>query len=239
MKVETLQYEADGLQMKSRLFIAHSAQEKRPGILLFPEATGLGEHALDRAERLAALGYAVLACDIYGDGALASLEEVPTLLGPLFLQPQRIRDRAAAGLAALLQRPEVNPERVAATGYCFGGAMALELARDGRDIAAVIGFHCHLATSTPTAKGAIKGKVLVCIGADDPTIDAAQRAAFETEMREAGADWQMNLYGGVVHSFTNPRAVEFGSPEFARYDRNADNRSWSEMLRLFEETLRA
>jgi dienelactone hydrolase len=115
--------------------------------------------------------------------------------------------------------------------------MALELARSGADIACAVGFHSGLATVDPQDARNIKGKVLVCLGADDPSIDAAQRSAFEAEMRDARVDWQMHLYGGVVHSFTNPDADRMGRPQMARYDVAADARSWAAMIGLFGEVL--
>jgi dienelactone hydrolase len=126
---------------------------------------------------------------------------------------------------------------VAAIGFCFGGTMALELARSGADLAAVTGFHSGLATKKPEDARNIKGHVLVCLGADDPSIGADQRAAFEAEMKAGGVEYQLHLYGGVVHSFTNPEADAMRRPEFARYDGRADTRSWASMLALFDEVM--
>lgn len=233
---QSLTYEADGLSMVSHFYFDDERPGPRPGILVFPEAFGLGEHAKSCAERLARLGYAALACDLHGEGKVyADLAEVMGLLGPLRQDPARIRARAQGGLDALVARPEVDGSKVAAIGYCFGGTMALELARGGAPIAAAVGFHSGLATAAPEDARNIRGKVLVCIGADDPGIPPEQRAAFEQEMRAGGVDWRMHLYGGVVHSFTNPNADKLGRPEFARYDAGADARSWSEMMALFEE----
>ena len=236
MKTETLSYQADGLTMVGQLYWDESTAERRPGILVFPEAFGLGDHARSRAERLACLGYIALACDLHGDGrVLSSLEEVMPALDAIRTDPARIRARAGGGLAALRSRAEVDPRRIAAIGYCFGGTMSLELARGGAEIAGVVGFHSGLATVAPQDAKNIKGKVLACIGADDPAIPPEQRAEFEAEMRAGGVDWRMNLYGGVVHSFTNPDADKLGRPEFARYDAKADARSWTEMRAFFDE----
>lgn len=230
-------YEADGLRMVSQLFLPDNTASPRPGVLVFPEAFGLGSHALLRAERLAKLGYVALGCDIHGEGrVLASLQEVMSLLGALGPTPKRIGARAIGAFDALRQRPEVDDGRIAAIGFCFGGTMALELARSGADFKALVGFHSGLASAAPASTaGAIKPRVLVCIGADDPGIAAEQRNAFEAEMRAARADWQMHVYGGVVHSFTNPDADKLGRPEFARYDAHADQHSWAAMQQLFEE----
>jgi dienelactone hydrolase len=134
-----------------------------------------------------------------------------------------------------MDRPEVDASKVAAIGYCFGGTLSLELARSGAPIKGVVGFHSGLATALPQDAKNIKGKVLVCIGADDPGVPPEQRAAFEQEMRDGRVDWRMHLYGGVVHSFTNPDAVKLNNPAFARYDEEADKRSWGEMMSLFKE----
>ena len=234
MVSEIVRYRADGLSMVSHLYLPDEGGSGQPGILVFPEAFGLGDHAKDRAERLAKMGYVALACDLHGDGrTLSDLAEVMGAIGPLLKEPARIRSRALGGLDALRARAEVDSSRVAAIGYCFGGTVALELARGGADIGCAVGFHCGLGTVVPDDAANIKGKVLVCIGADDPGIPPEQRAAFENEMRAAKVDWQMHLYGGVVHSFTNPEADTVGRPEFARYDAQADSRSWRSMLDLF------
>ena len=113
--------------------------------------------------------------------------------------------------------------------------MSLELARSGADIRGVVGFHSGLGTAQPQDAKVIKARILVCIGADDPGVPPEQRAAFEQEMRAGMVDWQLHLYGGVVHSFTNPDAEKLGRPEFARYDAQADARSWASMMTFFSE----
>lgn len=236
MHSEMLTYEADGLTMHSHFYVDTAKAGRRPGILVFPEALGLGEQAKSRAVALAELGYAALACDLHGEGLLVdSIDPARALLEPIRGNSPRIRARAAGGLKALIARDEVDASRIAAIGYCFGGTMALELARGGADIRGAVGFHSGLATSAPEDAKNIKGKVLVCIGADDPGVNFEQRAAFEQEMRAGKVDWQMKLYGGVVHSFTNPEADNLGDPSFVRYDADADRRSWAEMRAFFDE----
>ena len=240
MHHETLTYQADGLSMRSQLFY-NDAPSPRAGVLVFPEAFGLGENALNRAQRLADMGYVALACDLHGDGRM--IDDLPgaiEALKLLFADPSRTRARAAGGLQALTARPEVDASRVASIGFCFGGTMSLELARSGAQLAAVVGFHSGLSTAAPlTDAKAIRARVLVCIGADDPMIPADQRATFEGEMRDAGVDWQMHLYGGTVHSFTNPHAAERNMPDAIRYSAEADARSWASMQELFDEALSA
>jgi len=235
MHKEVVSYKADGLLMQSHLYFEGSASGQ-PGVLVFPEAFGLSQHAKNQAERLAGLGYMALACDLHGEGKLfADLKSVSGIIGELRNEPVHIRARAKGGLDALSARREVDSSKIAAIGYCFGGTMALELARSGESIAGVVGFHSGLATVAPQDARNIKGKVLVCIGADDPVIPLQQRIDFEKEMREGGVDWQMDLYGGVRHSFTNPEADAAGRTEVARYDAKAAARSWATMRAFLEE----
>jgi len=150
--------------------------------------------------------------------------------------PDRARSIATAGLDALLAEPRVDPSKVAAIGYCFGGTLVLELARTGADLKAVIGFHPGLGTARHDDSTNIVGTVLMCVGADDPIIPVEHRLAFETEMRAAGVDWRMNLYGGAQHSFTHPRADLAPIPGL-EYDQLTDERSWRAMRDLLDEAL--
>jgi dienelactone hydrolase len=236
MHRETLTYQADGLTMKSEWFL-ESSGVPRPGVLVFPEAYGLNQHALARAERLASIGYAALACDLHGEAQV--VEDLGVSIGMLdglYADPAKTRARATGALQALAARPEVDTSRIGAIGFCFGGTMSLELARSGADIKAVVGFHSGLATIAPkTDARAIKARILVCIGGDDPFIPLEQRADFEKEMRDAGVNWQMNVYGNTVHSFTNPTAANANRPNAVRYSAEADTRSWKSMQDLFVE----
>jgi dienelactone hydrolase len=230
-------YHADDLTMRGALFLP-DASGPRPGVLVFPEIFGLNDHATGRARRLAEMGYAALACDLHGDRAiLAELSQAQKVSSAMRENPLRNRARATPALAAFTARPEVDSNKIAAIGFCFGGTMALELARGGADLRAIVGFHSGLATVRPQDAANIKGRVLVCIGADDPGIPPEQRAAFEAEMRDAGVDWQMHLYGATVHSFTNPDAGKVNMPGAIRYGAEADARSWAAMRQLFSEVL--
>lgn len=237
MAVETLIYPADGVEFHSLLHVG-AGDGKRPAILLFPEAFGLGDEAKDRSARLAADGYVVLACDLHGEGRLLSpSDDVRAAVGPLLGDRSRLRARARAAFDALTLRPEVDATRIAAIGFCLGGTIALELGRDGAALAAIAGFHCGLSNPAPADAANIAASVLVMIGANDPSITPADRAAFEDEMRATGIDWQLKVYGGVVHSYTAKAADALGRSEFARYDARADHRSWAEMRQLFAETI--
>ena len=238
MKTQNVEYEADGLQMVGHL--AWTASEPRPAVLVFPDAGGLGEHAKARAERLASeFGYAAMACDLHGQQeVIRDFNSVLARLQTLRVNAAKIRARTVNAFAALVARPEVDPSRVAAIGFCFGGTLTYELALAGADIKAAIGFHSGLNVTSPGDAKHIRAKVLALLGADDPSIPPADRSAFEAMLREGGVDWQMTLYGGVIHAFTNPNADELGRPEFARYDANADARSWTQMSNLLAEVFR-
>jgi len=204
------------------------------GVLVCHEGPGLDDHAKMRADRLAELGHVAFALDYHGGGKPVPFDEMMPKLVALIQSPDETRKRAKAGLAQLLAHPRVDHKRVASIGYCFGGTMSLELARDGVDLAAVVGFHSGLGTSKPAAAGAISAKVLVCIGADDPMIPVEQRNAFEAEMKAAGCDWRLYVFGGAEHSFTNKNADLMGRPGI-KYHAPTDDRSWRAMLDFFSE----
>jgi len=207
----------------------------RPAVLIAHEGPGLDDHQKDRAGLFADLGYVAFALDYHGDGKpLADRDEMMARLGQLSADPDQTRELGRAGLGVLLAEPRADASKVAAVGYCFGGTLVLELARSGADLRAVVGFHPGLATTRPEDAGNITGKVLVCVGTDDPFIPLDQRLAFETEMRAASVDWTMNLYGGVEHSFTHPWAEHVDIPG-VKYHQATDERSWRAMLDLFDE----
>jgi dienelactone hydrolase len=208
-----------------------------PGILVAHEGNGLSDHTKARACMLAELGYVALAMDIYGVVG-APLERNQAMLRALMADLPELRARAAAALDVLGRHAHVDPARLAGIGFCFGGTTVLELARSGADVACVVGFHAALSTSRPQDAKAIRGKVLVCQGADDPIVRGEHRDAFAAEMTAGGVDWQMLVMGGVSHSFTNPDIDALKWDGFA-YDAAADRRSWSAMRQLFDETLGA
>jgi dienelactone hydrolase len=233
--IEDIEYQVDGDRMVGHLAVDDEHAGRRPAVLLSHEGSGLDEHVKGRAERLATLGYVAFALDYFGDGIAPPLDQAMERLGGLIADPARTARHATAGLDVLLAQPHADGSRVAAIGYCFGGAMSLELARTGADIKAVVGFHPGFPAPQPEASRNIRASVLMCCGTDDPFATADQRLGFETEMRDAAVpDWRLELYGGVGHSFTNPRADELGMPGIG-YDAAADRRSWRSMLDLFDE----
>ena len=235
MHIEDIAYDVGGQQHIGHLALDDTTSAKRPAVLVCHEGPGLSDHAKDIAERLAGLGYVAFALDYHGGGKPLPVDVMRAKLGELMVDNARIRALATAGLDILLRQSTADASRVAAIGYCFGGTMALELARSGADVHAVVGFHSGLSTARPEDAVNITGKVLVQIGTEDPLIPADQRAAFEAEMRAAGVDWRMLLYGNAEHSFTNQAASSFGMPGI-KYDESADKRSWRAMLDLFDET---
>jgi dienelactone hydrolase len=224
------------------LFCWNDAQERqRPGILLIHGGAVLDSHAREQACRYAALGYAVLACDMFGDGIAGDRERVMTCLLALRDDPDLLVRRGRAGLAALASCPEAA-EPTAVVGFCFGGMAALALARAGAklastDLAGVVSIHGSLATSAPARPGgAVTAKILACHGAADPHVPPADVAAFAEEMNHAEADWQLVMYGGALHGFTHKHAVPGATPGVA-YDRLADERSFEAARAFLAEAL--
>ena len=233
MHIADIEYSCNGLRLVGQIAVDDSRPGKRPAVLVAHEGNGLGDHAKNSARKLAELGYVAFALDYYGDGKPLPPDQIASRCSALIDDPLLTRVIGRAGLDVLLASEYADSTKVAAIGYCFGGTMSLELARDGVDLEAVVGFHSGLSTSRPEDASNISGSVLVCIGADDPLIPPAQRVAFEEEMRAGGVDWRMNVYGGAVHSFTNPAAD--GSNPVLAYEPRADARSWRAMLDLFAE----
>jgi dienelactone hydrolase len=210
---------------------------KRPGVLVVHDWTGVGPYVKKRAEMLAALGYVAFAADVYGKGVRPVPPEARQVAGRYEADRALYRARLRAGLDELRKQPGVDPARIAAIGYCFGGMGALELARSGADVLGVVTFHGGLDSPTPEDARNIRAKVLVLHGADDPSVPDAQVKAFEDEMRSAKVDWQLVKYAGAVHSFTNPAAGNDPSKGNA-YDERADRRSWEHMRVFFAEVFR-
>jgi dienelactone hydrolase len=239
MKTETVEYKDGNVTLRGYLAYDEKKSGKRPGVLVMPEAFGLGEHAKKRAERLAELGYVAFAGDPYGNGIeLANLQDAMKHAGPLFADPSILRKRGRVALDHLASVPQTDSSRLAAIGFCMGGTFSLELARDGAPVKGIVSFHGGLQTQRPAEAGKVKAKILVCTGADDTMIPFEQVNAFESEMIKAGADWQVITYGGAKHSFTNPNSDSLGMPGIG-YNKLVDARSWKAMADFFEEIFAA
>jgi dienelactone hydrolase len=220
-----------------KAYVGHwVAPDKASGaaVLLAHNAPTLGDFERRTAARLAALGYSVLCADYLGGNDLERDARLATL-SALFADTALTRDRAAAALAVLQAQPGVDAQRIAALGYCFGGTVALELARSGAALRGVIGLHAGLPLSRPEDNRAIKARLLLIEGTADPLLSPAMRASFEQQMDQAGVDWQMHLLGGVAHGFSVPGIEKMGRPEIA-YDATADARSWKLLVEFLAET---
>lgn len=212
-----------------------ASQGRRPGVLVVHEWTGLGRYAKKRAEQLAGLGYVAFAADIYGQGIRPDNPKDAGAQASIYKNDRNLmRRRVLAGLEELKKQPLVDASRLAAIGYCFGGTAVLELARTGADLRGVVSFHGGLDMPNPEDTKKIKAKVLILHGADDPYAPVSQLSAFEEQLKAARVDWQVHLYGGAVHSFTNP---DSGNDPLkgAAYNESADRRSWEAMKAFFKE----
>ena len=238
LKTRTVEYKQGKTVLQGYLAFDDSTKGKRPGVLVVHEWMGLNDYVKRRAEQLAGLGYVAFAADIYGKGVRPKNPAEAGAQAKIYRDDRKLlRARAAAGLDVLRKDRNVDPKRIGAIGYCFGGTTVLELARSGADVAGTVSFHGGLATPTPEDARKIKGRVLALHGADDPHVPPKEVAAFEDEMRKAKVDWQLVAYGGAVHSFTNPASGNDPS-KGAAYNERADKRSWEAMKLLFGEIFR-
>jgi dienelactone hydrolase len=210
-----------------------AAGERRPGVLIAHAWAGRDAFVVEKARTLAGLGYAAFALDNYGKGVLGSgTEENSRLMGRFMADRALLRDRLLAALAALRAQPGVDPGRVAIIGYCFGGLCALDLARSGADIRGAVSLHGLLMPSGLEPRP-IKAKVLSLHGYADPMVPPQAVVDFGKEMTDAGVDWQLHAYGGVLHGFTVPDANDLGLGVL--YDARAERRSWRALLDFLGE----
>ncbi len=206
-----------------------------PGVLVVHQWMGLTEYEQGRCKQLAELGYVAFALDIFGKGIRPTNPQDAAKQSGVYKKDRATyRRRLNLGLAQLRAHEDVAKDHIAAIGYCFGGTGAIELARSGAEIKGVVSFHGGLDSPTPSDGKNIKAKLLICHGADDPFVPAADIAAFQAEVNAAKVDWQMISYSGAVHSFTQPMAGNDNS-RGAAYNEAADKRSWSAMQSFFNE----
>jgi dienelactone hydrolase len=233
---KTVTYQQDGATLEGFHVYDDAVTGKRPAVLVIHQWTGLSESEKRRSRMLAEMGYNVFAADIYGQGIRPQPPESGKEAGKFKGDRKLYRARLTAALDLLKADERTNPEKIAAIGYCFGGTGVLELARSGTDIAGVVSFHGGLdaAPGMTAEAGKIPAKILVLHGAVDPYVPAEQVAAFQKEMTDAKADWEMVSYGGAVHSFTHPEAGDDPS-KGAAYHESADRRSWVAMQSFFAE----
>ncbi|MEB0048247.1 MULTISPECIES: dienelactone hydrolase family protein [unclassified Pseudomonas] len=241
IKTEEIHYQStDGSKMIGYYAYDDAIKGPRPGVVVVHEFWGLNDYAKRRARDLAGLGYSALAIDMYGDGkntehpkdAMAFMQEA--------LKDSAVASaRFQAGLDLLKKQPQTDPEKLAAIGYCFGGAVVLNAARQGVPLAGVVSFHGALATNTPATTGSVKAKILVEHGAKDSMVTPQNVAAFKAEMDQAGADYRFVSLDNAKHGFTNPEADrlshgDHGGPDIG-YNKAADERSWADMQAFFKK----
>jgi len=238
IKTREIEYTQGETTLQGYLAWNDSLPGKRPGVLVVHEWWGHNAHARRQAERLARAGYVSFALDMYGKGKVTTHpNEAQAFMAEAAKDPAAMEARFEAARATLVADPHVDPSRLAAIGYCFGGAVVLGQARAGADLKAVASFHGSLGTDHPAQLGKVKARLLVMTGADDPFVPPAAVAAFEKEMKAAGAKAQVIRYPGAKHSFTNPEAEKAGMKELA-YNADADRKSWEAMLKLFAQALK-
>jgi dienelactone hydrolase len=237
VKVQTVAYKQSDTALEGWLVYDDAAKGKRPGVVIYSAYWGPSAHEKDVAQKLAKMGYVAFVADIYGKGVRPDTPQAAGAEAGKYIKDRALLlARAQAGFDQLKQSSMVDTSKLAAIGYCFGGAPALDLARSGAPLVDVVTFHGSLGTPTPENAKNIKGHVLALHGAADPIVNAQAVAAFEKEMTDANVDWQVDLYGGVMHAFTDsthPSSPEHGT----KYDATADKRSWQAMSDLFKTTL--
>ncbi|MDD9965968.1 MAG: dienelactone hydrolase family protein [Myxococcales bacterium] len=235
-------YDVGGVTLKGYLAWDRGRASPRPGVVVVHEWWGHNEYVRTRARMLAELGYTALAIDMYGDGkSTQHPEEAKSFMQEATKDLDVARARFVAGLEYLKAHETTDPERVAAIGYCFGGGVVLHMARAGIDLDAVASFHGSLATKTPAEPGAITAQVLVMTGDADPLIPAGEVAAFDQEMKEAGAQYEIIKYPSATHAFTNPGATALGKATGVplAYNEAADVDSWQRLQELLHTTFNA
>ncbi len=238
IRTEELSYQVGDTKLKGSLSWDANIKGPRPGILVVHEWWGLNDYVRKRARMLAESGYTALALDMYGDGKEAKHpDDAMKFMQAAISDRDVAKQRFLAAYDLLAAQPSTSPTQISAIGYCFGGGVVLEMARQGVDLDGVVSFHGSLGTPSPAKKGQVKGKVLVLHGADDGLVPPEQVAAFKKEMDAAEVDYEFIAYPGAKHAFTNPAATDngkkFGMP--LAYNADADAKSWAEMSALLED----
>lgn len=238
MQTKTVEYTVDGQTYSGYLAWDDEFESKRPGVLVVHEWWGHNNFAREQAEKLAAAGYTAFALDMYGDGKQADHPDTAMQ----FMQEatkdlEQVKARFMAAMEVLQKHESVDPERIAAQGYCFGGAVVLNMARMGVDLDGVVSYHGALSSPISAEAGQVKARVQVYTGGADPMVPAEQVAGLVQELQTAEVDLTLVSFPGVLHSFTNPeadaKAEKFGMP--VAYNEAAANRSWNGTMRFYEE----
>ncbi len=235
VQTKTIRYQDGDVELQGYLAWDDAAESRRPGVIVVHEWWGLNDYARSRAEALAALGYVAFAADMYGaDKVTEHGSQAKEWMQQITANQQAWQNRAALGLEVLKGHKLVDADRLAAIGYCFGGATVMQMAYSGADLKGVVSFHGSLPVATEEQQGRIKAAVLVAHGEADAFVPAERVDQCRAALEKAGTDWEMNIYGGVRHGFTNPDASRYGIDNLV-YDERADRRSWKRMQLFFDE----
>lgn len=236
---QVLPYHVEGKSFQGYLCLPEN-QPPLAGVLVAPEWWGLSEHAKNAAEKLAKAGYAALAVDLYGDAVLTDdAEQANTWMNEALAHPETLANRTQAALDAFVALPEIDADKIAAIGYCFGGKVVLDMARRGQAIMAVCAFHANLTPAVKAQAGKVTAKLLIEHGDADTLVSPESVQAFRKEMDEAGVDYHIDVFAGAKHGFTNPKAdsnAEKNSINLG-YDEHAAETSWQNLLNLLRETI--
>jgi len=234
VKTRLVDYGDGQINYQGMFAVDDSLAGKRPGILIAHTIRGRSVFEEGKAEALARLGYAAFALDVYGKAELDTDDENKRgHMTALRADRTELQRRLALSLRTMKEQPEVDAGRIAAIGFCFGGLCVLDIARSGEELAGVVSFHGLLAAPDTREAAAIKSRVLVLHGWDDPLALPESVLALAEEMTAAGADWQLHAYGNTVHAFTNPAAND--TTRGTVYDAAADRRSWVAMNNFLDE----
>ena len=235
VQTKAVEYMDDETKLVGHLYWDDAVEGERPGVLLIHEWWGLNDYAKKRAHMLAELGYVAFAADMYGDGHVTDQpEQAKMWMQEMTADVEGWRARAMLGIEQLKASGMVSGDKVAAIGYCFGGATVLHLAYANAPVKGVVSFHGSLPAAPEESQGKIGPEILVLHGHADVWIAPEVVSNFRSKLEEAGASWEMNTYGGARHGFTNPDAAAYGIQNLV-YDERADRRSWDRMQAFFAE----
>jgi dienelactone hydrolase len=240
IKEEQVTYKADSVNMHGYVYYDSINDKKRPVVLVVHEWWGLNDYSRMRARQLAELGYLAMAVDMYGNGATAdNPTDAQKMATPFYADPVMAKKRFDAAMNKIKSYPMADTNNIAAIGYCFGGGQVLNMARLGEPLKAVVSFHGNL-VGTPANKDLLKAKILVCHGGDDQFVKTEEVDKFKKQMDSIHADYQLKVYPGATHAFTNPNASVMGR-KFAlpiAYNAAADTASWKDMKEFFGKILK-
>ncbi len=232
---QNVEYKDGETALEGYLCYDKSIKNKRPVVIVMHEWNGIGDHVKMLCEKLAQLGYLAFAADIYGKGVRPTTFEEAKKQATIYRSDiPLMRRRANLAFEEIKKNEFADIKNIAVMGYCFGGGVALELARSGVDLKGVVSFHGHLDTPNRDDAKNIKGKVLICHGADDRGVTLDSVLKFNDEMKNAGINYEIDIYGGAVHAFTNKNSGNDPSRGVA-YNKQADERSWEKMKEFFNE----